>query len=354
MSKRVRVGLTLVLLSIAGCSSATASPSAEGDAKSDAKPTVVAPPSGPGQLEPLARRTAGPVVLRTYQQNAVGSPDACDRYSQSCPPPWCAVTGLLVTELSTEAVATDRRAGIVGLAPGSVISLLGGPGEGRSIEWYPDDRVGVAEGAPVQLQTVRVAPEVAIVQLSTPDGVDSVAPTNGLAALAVAGPATSGRIAALGADGRELGRIELPAASTASSAVCRPVPPQAPRPGEQPADVTTAEQQVRAAFSTAFTHAPASDRYRALVAVERGDSLRPAIDDLRRSFEQVAETVTVSTDQVVFTDPTTAVVRYTLSYSGGAAYGTRYGQAVLTDGRWLVTRDTWCAPLGYAGVTCPG
>jgi hypothetical protein len=54
----------------------------------------------------------------------------------------------------------------------------------------------------------------------------------------------------------------------------------------------------------------------------------------------------------VFTDPSTAVVRFTLSYLGGAPYGTKFGKAVLTNGKWVVARDTYCMVLGFGGGQC--
>jgi len=75
---------------------------------------------------------------------------------------------------------------------------------------------------------------------------------------------------------------------------------------------------------------------------------------LRASLPQVVQTVTVSTGRLVIISPTTAVVQFTLAYSGGAPYGTRNGSAVLRGGSWLVSRSTYCDSLSYAGVTCPG
>jgi hypothetical protein len=362
MTMRVRAGLVVVLLCLAGCSSAAAStPSAVAP-----QPAVVGTPTGSGAtLTPVGRRTTGPVVLRTYQR-ATSTGSGCDRYSQSCPPVWCDVTGLLVTELSTDAVAGSRSNGVIGLEPGSALTLLGTPygtgyvpdvarldGSLSNIQYGADLPIGVAEGAPVQLHTVRVAPEVTTVRLTTPDGEDSVAPADGLAALAVAGGATTGRIAALDAAGHELASVSLPAQPTASTAACRPVPPQPPTPGEQPADRAAADRAVRAAFATAFTHAPAGKPYEALTAVEDGETLHGALDQLGKNFPQAVDTATVRTDQVVFTDPRTAVVRFTLSYTGGAEYGTRNGTAKLIDGRWLVTRDTYCPVLSFGGASCP-
>lgn len=287
----------------------------------------------------------------------------CDRYTQSCVPDWCTINGSLVTELSTEAIATSRSVGIIGLAPGSHLSVLGfGSGRGLVLPASgsqgtgpegPEGPVGAAEGAPVQVQSVRVSPDVATVRLTTPDGQDSVAPTDGLATVAVQGPALTGRLVALDGGGRELAAVDLPADGTVDTPACNPLPPQPPQAGTPPADPAAAERQIRQAFTTAFTHAPSSDRYRALAAVENGDELKGSLDQLGKNFPEVGQTITVTTGQLVFTSPTAAEVQFTLHYSGGAPYGTKYGKALLIDGHWLVSRDAFCGALGYGGVTCP-
>jgi hypothetical protein len=368
VSRYLRTGMLLVVFAAAGCSSAAASTPA-GDAGARPAPAYhpqpgvlsgsTGVPSGvggydfDGPLTSLGRRTAGPVELRSFRQAGPGG-SSCDRYTQSCAPDWCTINGSLVTELSTEALATSRSVGIIGLAPGSHLSVLGF-GSGRDLVYSggPTGPVGVAEGAPVQLQSVRVSPDATIVRLTTPDGEDSVAPTDGLATLAVQGPSQSGRLVALDAGGHELASVNLPADGTVDSPACAPLPPQPPTAGTPPVDPAAAEKQIRQAFTTAFTHAPPSDRYRALAAVENGERLKPALDQLGQNFPEVGQTVTVTTGRLVFTTPTTAAVEFTLHYTGGAPYGTKYGKALLIGDQWVVSREAFCGALSYASVTCP-
>lgn len=79
---------------------------------------------GEGPLAALARRTTGPVTLRTFTQPWPYSARACDVLNQQCPPPWCVPTGSVVTELSTEAMAAVRTSPVIGLGPGSKVSVL--------------------------------------------------------------------------------------------------------------------------------------------------------------------------------------------------------------------------------------
>ncbi len=382
------VGLAALTAVLVGCGTAastqqvgTLAPAPAAPATATPATAAPAPFSGPGgmstiypggvlvppPLSPLARRTTGRVTLRTFTQALSGSGARCDLLNEQCPPSWCEPTGLLVAEVSTEAMAGVRTAQVIGLAPNSPLSLLdaaGGPGP-QHLSSGPvaapgpqlvatDPVLGAAEGSPVQLELVRVAPGVASVRLQTADGQDTAAPTRGLAALAVAGTSTAGRLTALDSRGRPLASLALPATPTAAGAGCRPLPVVLPVPGKQPVNATAAARAVRAAFATAFTHPTPPQSYAPLLAVEGGSGLRGALDQLRASFPQAVATITVGTGRLVFTSPTTAVVQFTLAYSGGAPYGTRNGGAVLRGGSWLVSRGTYCNVLGFGGVTCPG
>lgn len=380
------VGLCAVLL---GCGSAAAAPSATfptvgitappsgaGPAAAAAAaqsagqpmaPSRVAPGSarlpyayGPGAflsegtLTPLARRTTGTVTLRTFTQPTPSSSGSgCDPLNDACPPPWCAPGGLLVTELSTPAIAAVLTSPVIGRGPGSRISLLDGQGPFGPQNGQAPSVVGAAEGGPVQLHVVGVSADVERVRLRTPDGEDTTTPVRGLAALAVAGSSTSGQISAFDGRGRQVASVSLPAVPTAASAACQPRPPALPVPGRQPADPAAAAKAVRAAFRTAFTAEPAGKPYFSLGAVEGGSALHGALDQLRASFAKAVQTVSVSTGQLVFTSPTDAVTKFTLSYSGGAPYGTKNGTAVLRGGSWLVSRSTYCMVLGFGGASCP-
>lgn len=307
-----------------------------------------------GRLTPLARRTTGTVTLRTFTQPLAVGRSSCDSLNDTCPPPWCVPGGgLLVTELSTPAMAAVLTSPVIGRGPGSRLSLLDAQGPFGPQTRQTPSVVGAAEGSPVQLHVVSVSAGVVRVRLRTPGGEDTATPVRGLAALAVAGSSTSGQLSAFDARGRQVASVSLPAAPTAVSAACQPQLPALPAPGRQPAAPAAAAMAVRAAFRTAFTAEPAGQPYFSLGAVEGGSALHGALDQLRANFPQAVQTVSVSTGQLVFTSPTSAVTQFTLSYSGGAPYGTKNGTAVLRSGSWLVSRTTYCMVLGFGGASCP-
>jgi hypothetical protein len=201
---------------------------------------------------------------------------------------------------------------------------------------------------------LRVAGDITQARLTTPDGSDVAAPVSGLAVLAVPTSSSTGTVTLLDSDGRTRGSIKLPQASALETPACAPQPVPLPKPGKQPADPAAAQSAVRAAYTKAFTAVPGDDSYSSLSAVQDGDSLHSALDQLRHNFAQAAASSSVDLGQLVFTDPRTAVLQFTLHYTGGAPYGTHNGTAVFQNGTWLVSRDSYCAVLAFGGATCPG
>lgn len=357
---------------LAGCGSVTAadhanhpavaaSPVAATVGPSSGLSVVEAPPvPGPnvGPLTPLSRRTTASVTLRTFTQSLPGGQPQCNPVNDSCVPTWCQPSEVLVTELSTPAMAAVLSSPVIGLGAGSALSLLDVSASSAGFGSVGDAPVGpvpvgMAEGSPVHVVTLRTAPDVATVRLHTSDGDDSTTPVRGLAVLAVPGASTSGTLTALDADGQQVASLPLPAEPMSTSKACAPQPRQLPAPGPQPADPAAAAKAVRAAFTRAFTATPGGQPYFSLSAVEGGSGLHAALDQLRKNFPQAADTVTVSTGKIVFTSPTTAALVFTLTYTGGAPYGTQNGTAVLSAGHWLVSRSTYCGVLSFGGASCP-
>jgi hypothetical protein len=295
--------------------------------------------TGPS-LTSLNQRTAGTIAIRLFSASLQMGDTACDPTNQECVPSWCVPQGTLVVELSNQAMVATREALVIGLASGSRMSVLS------------DEVVGVSEHSPVQLAVVRVATDVARVRLSSPGGDDSAVPANGFVALAVPGSGVPATLRALDKDGQPLQTVGLADGPTVNSAACQAAPIQPPKAGTPPADPKTAEASIRAAFQTAYTSVPGSP-YAGLERVEGGPGLHTTLDEARKNFPEAANTMTVTTANLVFTSPTTAAVEYTLTYTGGAEWGTKYGRAVLVDGSWVVSRDTFCALLAFGGGTCP-
>ncbi len=296
-------------------------------------------PTGP--LTSVTRRVAGPVTLRllTTASNAV---QACDPYTSQCIPAWCQPTSQVALELSTDTIAVREVVENIGVGPGSHVSVLNSVTE------------GTFEGDPVQVVIAKVADDVDHLQLAIGSGKDVAAPVHGLVALALSGPQATGTLTAYDSSGKALQQLQLPSGRTQFLGDCQPQPIKLPTPGVQPADRAAAVEQVRAAFENAFTHAPAGgDIYHGLATVQDGDQLHNAVDQVRKNFPAAFDTITVTTGDIVFTDPAHAVVQFTPAYSQGAPYGTQNGTAVLAGGKWLVTQTTYCGLLRFGGATCP-
>ena len=296
-------------------------------------------PTGP--LTSVSRRVAGAVTLRLFAASP-NAAQACDPYTTQCIPAWCQTTSALALELSTDTIAAREISENIGVGPGSHLSVLDSVTEGTS------------EGDPVQVVLAKVAEDVDHVQFAIGSGKDVTAPVQGLVALALSSPQAAGTLTAYDASGTALQQVQIPAAPTQTSTDCQPQPIKLPTPGVQPADRPAAVEAVRAAFTNAFTHAPpGGDIYHGLATVQDGDQLHNAVDQVRKAFPTAFDTITVTIGDMVFTDPTHAVVQFTPTYSQGAPYGKQNGTAVLVDGKWLVTQATYCGLLRFGGATCP-
>jgi hypothetical protein len=70
-------------------------------------------------------------------------------------------------------------------------------------------------------------------------------------------------------------------------------------------------------------------------------------------FGSVVADLRAEVDEVVFTAPTKAVVRFSFRASSELVpTEMRLGEAVLVDGRWLVAIRTTCEAVSDAGVQC--
>jgi hypothetical protein len=296
-------------------------------------------PTGP--LTSVSRRVAGPVTLRLFTTSPTAA-QACDPYTSQCIPDWCQPTSQLALELSTDAIAAREITENIGVGPGSHLSVLNSLSEGTN------------EGDPVQVVIAKAADDVDHVELAIGSSKDVATPAHGLVALALSGPQAAGTLTAYDSGGKSLQQVQIPSGRTQLLSDCQPQPIKLPKPGVQPADRPAAVEAVRAAFENAFTHAPAGgDVYHGLATVQDGAQLHSAVDQVRRNFPTAFDTITVTTGDIVFTDPTHAVVQFTPTYTQGAPYGKQNGTAVLAGGKWLVTQTTYCGLLRFGGATCP-
>ncbi|HEX4017971.1 MAG TPA: hypothetical protein VHX15_14645, partial [Frankiaceae bacterium] len=247
-------------------------------------------PTGP--LTSVTRRVAGPVTLRlfTTASNAVVG---CDPYTSQCIPDWCQSTSQVALELSTDTIAAREITENIGVGPGSHLSVLNSVTEGSF------------EGDPVQVVIAKAADDVDHVELAIGSSKDVASPVHGLLALAVGGSPATGTLTAYDSKGKALQQLPIPSGRTQYLSDCQPQPIKLPKPGVQPADRAAAVEQVRAAFANTFTHAPPSgDIYHGLTTVQDGDQLHNAVDQVRKNFPTPFDTITVTTGDIVFTDPT--------------------------------------------------
>ena len=96
---------------------------------------------------------------------------------------------------------------VVGLSTEGAVARLGGfpRDEGSTLRVVRTEVFGKEEGSPGSIAVVRVAPEVATVQVQFSDGtVDAMAPVHGWAVLAVSGASSFASVVALDANGRTL------------------------------------------------------------------------------------------------------------------------------------------------------
>jgi hypothetical protein len=117
--------------------------------------------------------------------------------------------------------------------------------------------------------------------------------------------------------------------------------------GIQPADPSAAEAAVRSAANTVYNPSSGADRL-ALIDDPTGVADTTARAAAGPYAAQVASTYGII-GEISFDRPDHAWFHYQLS----AGFGTRTGEAVLVDGQWRITRDTVCADLALANVTCP-
>jgi hypothetical protein len=84
--------------------------------------------------------------------------------------------------------------------------------------------------------------------------------------------------------------------------------------------------------------------------LEDGEALRETL-----SKEPAGKTGTPSArvDSVTLVDDTHASVTYTILLDGRVALPNQHGTAVKIDGKWLMSRATYCALVAQGGVQCP-
>ena len=122
-------------------------------------------------------------------------------------------------------------------------------------------------------------------------------------------------------------------------------------PGEPPADSDEARQEIAAVFAR-FGDLSADGTV--ALGVEKGSDLGWAVSAARASNPQFREAeVLFTVVDVTFVDPEHAAVRYSIVLNGQPVVNRHLGDAVLIDGKWLISRLTFCQIMAMGGVVIP-
>ena len=304
-----------------------------------------------GPSQPLARvytRDAGGVKVRVDRADVERPGGNGPPWWE--PPPWCFPNGIVQADVSND--------DIVGVVNASVYAARRDGDVGGSLS-----AIGMAEGAPLWVAVVQTPAAAARVLVTFPGGgTDEMAPVGGIATLVHSAMLTdttpyfsqAATAEAFDATGKSLGRgnVRVDGAETGQNEDACAAPAGLPAPGtEQPADVGAATQAVTDAFNVSHSNAQPDDARTAVIDDPTG---LPEIwaQNLKGPYkDQIASSI-VTLDGVVFATPTKAYFQYHWETPGYESFGARFGEAVLVDGTWKVTRASMCQDITLMGVSC--
>ncbi|HEY7137013.1 MAG TPA: hypothetical protein VIB48_18310 [Acidimicrobiia bacterium] len=220
---------------------------------------------------------------------------------------------------------------------------------------------GAAEGQPAVWTFARVGSGISRVRAHFDDGAtDEMSPVEDVVALGHVGPASRATLETFDAHGHTLGSVVVTGGVACDTRPCAgavppavPAPPRLPPPGTPPADPTAARAAIEHAFAAVYTWSNPSTVKGS--AIEGGSVLSPDLETqlAKGPFAKQVQQARARVDEVVFTTPTTAAVRYDILVPNDD-FTNRIGNAVFVDGAWKVSRATVCTDLSLAGVSCPG
>ena len=289
------------------------------------------------------RTTTSGVTMRAYLQSN-GGPSVISGGDGWTPASWCQPTGYFrVSIVSPTALAVTGG------------SWYAEPKDGLAVSTFA---AGYVEGTPIFGATVQVSSDVTMVAFALPDGrSDAVAPTNGLALVAVDGPlGTDFSITLTLMDGatRTVQRSEMLGVfdEGAYIAACQP-PTSLPAPGEQPADADAVEQSIRDVHAKLYSGV----REPGVGELYIDDMTGIADAVARLDSGQYAENAKTARREItgfVFTSPTEAWFRYDIVTDLAGRFEGRFGLVRLQpDGTWKFSRQSICQDLALApGAEC--
>jgi endonuclease/exonuclease/phosphatase family metal-dependent hydrolase len=149
----------------------------------------------------------------------------------------------------------------------------------------------------------------------------------------------------------EAQRQAAASATVTTAATTAPAPPTTSTAAPGEADSATVAA-ITAAFRAVFD-GDVTDVDTKLSALEDAGALRPYFLATYAATKATAARVRVRIDDIRLVDPTHADVTYTLLLDGSAVLDHLPGHAVQIDGRWLVSRRTYCDVSTQGATTIP-
>jgi len=306
---------------------------------------------GPEDTERVfIRTTDNGVTIRAFRGSYADGvfPEPCT--GPGCPPPACQVQGALIIGFSNEAAVSEGWA------------ELYRPGDDE-LRTVMASGFGSPFDAPAAWVALQTGDGVARVRATFRDGrTDEMRPREHLVVLAspvrgttaeYVGP--TGRAVAFDADGKVVGRVQFGPDDPFESPPAHCIGgldgefPEAT--GPPPADEAAARAAVTAAVSSAYQ--PGAEPLAQLAAVEDGAALATVLNIAAERYPQYRGKVSAAVEEVRFVNESDGAVRFALLVDGQAIAPAGVGRVTLIDGKWLLTRDTFCRLLQLGGVYCP-
>lgn len=342
-------------------SNADASPSSTGHDAAANEADVTGSPQPPstslGTSALLARHAARGLLLRVTRQTESPQTPVGNATNLAGIPEECITTGRL-----TISVVTPK-------------SVIGYTGVALSSANEPSASAFLAESAAGELVLVVWAVHVgdAIVSVRFPGGsTDSMTAVDGIAVLTA--PVTTDQArqwrklsVSTEIDGDKSSLPLTPGLTVLTGAVpgggsmsdVDPPPPldctkRLPQSGEQPADVDAARAAVIDSFTRIYNWSTPPAERDGLIDDPSG--VEAGLQLALSRFTTVLEASKWKFTDLVFTDPTTAVVSYDVvipPMGGAEQFLGRFGTAKLIDGTWKVSRGTMCSDLEILQIGCP-
>lgn len=257
------------------------------------------------------------------------------------PPDWCnATNGLRVTMSHGDSIGTAQAQLFDGVANDVMATMFSS---------------GYAEGHPFRVLVLQVSKGVTVASVRFSDGAqDHSSAENGFVILASMGKTVTRFGLTLTVDGVERDVLSTELVQQGNAAWikgCTPPPPVLPAAGAQPTEAAAAEGLIRERFALLFDQSiPAGDKPADLLDDRTG------VDDALQAlasgpFGDASVTAEYVIDELVFTSPTEAWFRYTISTTVGV-FSDRFGIARLNNGVWQIVRAVLCQDLAFAGAPC--